>query len=89
MGGLSLGSAVRLLHGGRFALWLKWDVYKRYVRPVLLYGSEAWCQKESEMRILRRTERPMVRAMCGVQLKDRKRSTDFMFMLSLKESIDK
>ena len=33
------------------------------------------------MEILRRTERSMVRAMCGVQLKDRKRSTDLMFML--------
>ena len=30
----------------------------------------------------------MVRAMCGVQLKDRKRSTDFMFMLALNETID-
>ena len=32
------------------------------------------------------TERSMVRAMCGVQLKDRKRSTDLMFMLELKET---
>ena len=30
----------------------------------------------------------MVRAICGVQLKDRKRSMDFMFMLGLKETID-
>ena len=30
----------------------------------------------------------MVRAMCGVQLKDRKRSTDLMFMLGLNEAID-
>ena len=30
----------------------------------------------------------MVRAMCGVQLKDKKRSTDLMFMLGLKETID-
>ena len=29
-------------------------------------------------------ERSMVRAMCGVQLKDRKRSTDLMFMLGVK-----
>ena len=29
--------------------------------------------KESEMEILHTTERSMVRAMCGVQLKDRKR----------------
>ena len=49
--------------------------------PAILYGSEAWCLKESETGILRRTERSMVRAMCGVHLKDRKRSTDLMFML--------
>ena len=40
------------------------------------------------MAILRATERSMVRAMCGVQLKDRKRSTDLMFILGLKEAID-
>ena len=30
----------------------------------------------------------MVRAMCGVQLKDRKRSSDLMFMLGLNETVD-
>ena len=49
----------------------------------MLLGSEAWCLKENEMGILRRTERSMVRAMCGVQFKDRKRSMDLIFMLLL------
>ena len=40
------------------------------------------------MIILRRTERSMVRAMCGVHLKDRKRSTDLMLMLGSSETID-
>ena len=43
---------------------------------------------ESEMGILRSTESSMVRAMCVEQHKDRKRSTDFMFMLGLNETID-
>ena len=43
-----------------------------YVRPEILYGSEDWCLKEGEMGILQMTERSMMRAMCGVQLKDRK-----------------
>ena len=30
----------------------------------------------------------VVRAMCGVQLKDRKRSRDIMLMLGLNETID-
>ena len=34
------------------------------------------------------TVRSTVRAMCGVQLKDRKRSTDLMLMLDLKETVD-
>ena len=59
-----------LLYCWRFPLKRKWAVYKSYVRPSMLYGSEAWCLKESEMGILRRTERSMVRAMCGVQKKD-------------------
>ena len=31
---------------GRFPLKLKGAVYKSYVRPAILYGSEAWCLKE-------------------------------------------
>ena len=58
------------------------------MRPVILYGSETWCLKEREMGILQRMERSMMRAMCGVWLKDRKRSTDLMFMLGLSEIID-
>ena len=47
-------------------------LYMSYVRPKILHGSEAWCLKESAMELLGSTERYMVRAMCGVQLKDRK-----------------
>ena len=53
-----------------------------------MYGSESWYLNESVMGMLWRTDRSMVRAMCGVQLKDRKRSTDFMLVLGLKETID-
>ena len=44
--------------------------------------------KESEMGISPRTESSMVRAMCGVQLKDKKKSKDLMLMLCLNEIID-
>ena len=67
---------------------LKETVYKSYLRPPILYGSEALSLKESEMIISRSTERSMVRAICGVQLKDRKRHTDLMFMLGLNETIE-
>ena len=73
---------------GRFPPKLKEAVYKSYVRPAILHGSVAWCLEESEMGILQSTERSKVRAMCGVQLKDRKRYTDLMFTLGLNETIE-
>ena len=63
-------------------------VYVSYVRPAILYESEALCLKQCEMGILQRTEGSMVRAMYGVQLKDRKRSTDLMLKLGLNEAKD-
>ena len=39
------------------------------------------------MAILRRTEREMVRAMCGAKLMERKRTEDLMEMLGLKETV--
>ena len=75
------------LYSRRFPLKLKLAVYKNYVRLAILCGSEAWCLKESKMGISR-TERSMMRAMCRVQLKDRKRSKDFMLMLGLNETRD-
>ena len=51
----------------RFSLKLKGMVYQSCVRSTFatVYGSETWCLRESEMAILRRTERAMVRAMRG------------------------
>ena len=43
-----------------------------HVRVAILYGSKTWCLRENEMGILQRAERCMVRAMCGLQLKDKK-----------------
>ena len=73
---------------GRIPPKLKGAVYKSCVRSAIQHGSEAWCLKESEMAILQKTERSMVRTMCGVQLKDRKRYTNLMVMLGLNETID-
>ena len=43
-----------LLYGRRLPPKLKGAVHKSYVRPAILYGSEAWCLKESDMRISQR-----------------------------------
>ena len=41
-----------LPYGRSFPLMLRGAVYKSYVRPAILYGSKAWCLKESEVGIL-------------------------------------
>ena len=53
----------------------------------MLYGSETWCLRENEIEILRRTERAMVRAMCGAKLMEKQRTGDLMEMLELKETV--
>ena len=55
----------------------------------MLYGSETWCLRESDMAILRRTERAMVRAMCGVKLMEKRKTEELMAMLGLEEMVDK
>ena len=76
-----------LLNSKRFLLKLKGTVYRSCVRSVMLYGSETWCLSKNEMAILRRTERAMVRAMCGAKLMEKKRTEDLMDMLGLKETV--
>ena len=65
-----------LLCGRIFPLMLKGAVYESYVRPSILYGSESWCLNKNDIGILRRTEKSMVKAICGVQLIDMKKSTN-------------
>ena len=45
--------------------------------------------ERKEMAILRRTERAMIRAMCGVKLLDRRNSEELTDMLGIKESLDR
>ena len=78
-----------LLLGRRFSLKMKGMVYRSCVRSAMLCGSERWYWRENEMIILRRTERAMVRLMCGVKLVNRKNTEDLMKMLGLKETLDK
>ena len=54
----------------------------------MLYGSETWYLKENEIGILR-TERSIMRAMCGVKLVNKRNTVELMDMLGLKEAADK
>ena len=74
-----------LLNSKRFLLHMKGMINQSCVRSVMLYGSETWCLRENEMAILRRTERAMVRAMCGAKLMENKRTENLKEMFGLKE----
>ena len=62
-------------------------LYCSCVTSAMLYGSETWCLRESEMAILRRTERAKVMSMCEVKLVNRKKMEKLMEMLGLKETL--
>ena len=85
IGWMNFRECGELLRGRRFFLRMKGKVYRSGVRSAMLYGSETWRLRESAMAILRRTERVMVRSMCGVKLVDRKNMEELMEMLGLKE----
>ena len=55
---------------------MKEKFYKSCVRSAMLYGSEAWCLREKEIAILRRTEGAMIRAMCEAIRSEKQRRVD-------------
>ena len=63
---------------------IKGKIYKACVQSALTYGTETWAMKKANLQSLERTERMMVRWMCGVSLKDRKRSVDLYSLLSVR-----
>ena len=56
--------------------------YNVYIR-VLVYRSETWVMKAEELARLGRAERMMVQRMCGVLLKDGKRSDELLSHLGI------
>jgi len=51
-------------------------VYKTIIRPVMIFGAEAWSPRRKEEELLERTEMRMLQWIVGVSLKDRKRNED-------------
>ena len=78
-----------LLYGRKFLLKTKGKIYQSCVRSAMLYGSETWCLRKNEMAIFRRTEKAMMRAMCGVKLIEKRRSQQLMSLRDLKDTLDK
>ena len=77
------GGLAPVLTGGAVSLKLKGEVCDACVQGVLVYGSETWAIKAEDLARLRRAERMMVRRMCGVSLKDRKRSDELLNRLGI------
>jgi hypothetical protein len=65
------------------SLKLKGKIYKACVQRVLVYGSETWAMKMEDMRRLERAENMMVRWMCGMTLRERKRSEELRARLGI------
>ena len=70
------GELSPILTARRASLKLKGKVYRTCVQSVMVYGSETWAMKAEDMQILERTERMMIRWMCGVRLSDKKASAE-------------
>ena len=67
---------------------IKGKIYKACVQSVLTYGTEIWAMKKANLYSLERMERMMVRWMCGVSLKDTKRSVDLYSLLGVQSVAD-
>ena len=65
------------------SLKIKGKIYRSCVQSVLVYGSETWPMKVEDSKRLERTERAMVRRMCGVKLSDRVKSEDLYGRLGI------
>jgi len=74
---------------GRMSIAGKGKVYRTVIRPVLIYGSEAWTSRRREEKRLERTEMRMLRWILGLTLKDRKRNDDIRRIIGVACITDK
>ena len=65
----------------------KGRLYSACVRTVMTYGSETWALKKDDEAVLRRAERAMIRRICGVSLREKKRSEELGKMIGLVDDI--
>ena len=74
MGGKKWKAALGVLCDKRVPLGLKGKVYRVVVRPAVLYSSECWPLKKTQVQRLRVADMRMVRWMCGFTRMDRVRN---------------
>ena len=69
-------------------LKLKGKIYAACVRSAMVYGSETWAMTNEEQLCLERTERRMLRWMCGLSLKDRVSSEEIRERMGVDSVLD-
>ena len=79
----SLWNFSPIITESRASLKLKGKIYQTCVQSVMVYGSETWSMKAEDMQRLERTERMMIRWMCGVRLSDKKTSAELLSRLDI------
>src|SRR5271166_3171410 len=72
-----------ILTARRASLKLKGNVYRTCVQSLMVYGSETWAMKAEDMHRLERTERMMIRWMCGVSLSDKQAGAELSSRLDI------
>ena len=63
-----------VLCGKKWSVKMKGKLYKACVRTAMVYGGETWTMRKEDEGVLLRAERAMVRLMCGVKLRNRKKT---------------
>ena len=65
------------------SMMIKGKIYKACVHIVMVYGSETWPMKVKDKQRLERTEKMIVRWLCGVTLRNRLTSEELRNRLSI------
>ena len=67
---------------------MKERIYQSCVKSVM-YERETWRLTEDKMVTMRRTERAITRAICGIKLIDKRNSKKGINILGIEETLDK
>lgn len=78
-----------VLCDNKMPIQIKGKVYKSMIRPVMMYGAEAWTLTRKEEELLERAEMRMLRWILGVSLRDRRRNEDIREVLGVACITDK
>jgi len=73
----------------RMPVKLKDKVYRTVVRPVVMYGSECWPLKKTQVQRLMVVEMRMIRWMCGYMRMDRIRNGVIRYLVKVASIEDK